>query len=157
MQKFSYLLENKVQVLCSVLKLRGSVIYMKSKIVSHSVVCGSLQAHGLWPVRLLYPWARKLEWEAISFSRWSSQRFLKSQQSAPPHPPTKTSPISLNSSRRILHFHVLMSHQRPGPKIPRIQFQGSLEIQGCFLMLRTQTIIIAWLEKKVCEQLERLK
>ena len=56
MQKFSYLLENKVQVLCSVLKLRGSVIYMKSKIVSHSVVCGSLQAHGLWPVRLLYPW-----------------------------------------------------------------------------------------------------
>ena len=56
MQKFSYLLENKVQVLCSVLKLRGSVIYMKSKNVSHSVVCGSLQAHGLWPVRLLYPW-----------------------------------------------------------------------------------------------------
>jgi hypothetical protein len=38
-----------------------------------------------------------------------------------PHPHPPCSPVSLNSCRRVLHLHVLVPHQCPGPKVPRIQ------------------------------------
>lgn len=53
-------------------------------------------------------------------------------------------PVGLDGSGRILHLHVLVAHQRPGPETARAQFQRSLEIQSRFLMLTPHTVVITY-------------
>lgn len=51
-------------------------------------------------------------------------------------------PVGLNGSWCVFHLHVLMTHEGPGPQTAWIQLQSTLKIQGGFLMLRPQTVIV---------------
>ena len=53
-------------------------------------------------------------------------------------------PVGLNGSRSVLHLHVLVAHEGPGPQAAGVQLQGPLEVQRRLLMLGSQAVVVTY-------------
>ena len=51
-------------------------------------------------------------------------------------------PVGLDGGGRVLHLHVLVAHERPGPQAAGVQLEGPLEVQRRLLMLGAQAVVV---------------
>ena len=53
-------------------------------------------------------------------------------------------PVGLDGGRGVLHLHVLVAHEGPGPQAAWVQLEGPLEVQRRLLVLGSQAVVVTY-------------